>query len=59
MISEDFHVHSSFSDGKNSPEEIVEAALARGMTRLGISDHSYTSFDLPPCVPKERLAERR
>ena len=59
MTLEDFHVHSTFSDGKNTPEEIVEAALAMGMTRLGISDHSYTSFDLEPCVPKEKLAERR
>ena len=59
MILEDFHVHSDFSDGANTPEEIVEAAVARGMTRLGISDHSYTSFDLEPCVPKERLEERR
>ena len=59
MILEDFHVHSSFSDGVNPPEEIIEAAIAKGMTRLGISDHSYTSFDLEPCVPKERLEERR
>lgn len=59
MIPEDFHVHSNFSDGKSTPEEIVQAALAQGMTRLGISDHSYTSFDLCCCVPKERLAERR
>lgn len=59
MITFDLHTHSTFSDGANSPEEMVEAALARGMTCLGISDHSYTSFDLPPCVPKERLEERR
>lgn len=55
----DLHTHTSFSDGENTPEEMAAAALARGMTCLGISDHSYTSFDLPPCVPKERLEERR
>lgn len=59
MISFDLHTHSDFSDGENTPEEMVRAALAGGMTCLGISDHSYTSFDLPPCVPKERLEERR
>lgn len=55
----DLHVHSSFSDGKSTPEEIVRAAIARGMTRLGISDHSYTFFDEDYCMPKERIGEYR
>ncbi len=59
MIAFDLHTHTSFSDGADSPEEMIEAALARGLVCLGISDHSYTSFDLEPCVPKERLEERR
>ncbi len=59
MVSEDFHVHSDYSDGENTLEELAEAAVARGMTRLGISDHSFTSFDPAPCVPPERLEERR
>lgn len=59
MIAFDLHTHTTFSDGANTPEEMVEAALAQGMTCLGVSDHSYTSFDLEPCIPKERLEERR
>ena len=59
MITEDFHTHSDFSDGQDSPEAMAEAALARGMTRLGISDHSYTSFDTSYCVPREALEARR
>lgn len=55
----DLHTHTNFSDGADAPEAMIEAALARGMTCLGSSDHSYTSFDLPPCTPKERLEERR
>ena len=58
MIRWDFHVHSSFSDGADSPEALAEAALDRGLTHLGISDHSYTAFDTAYCVPRERLGER-
>lgn len=59
MIREDFHVHSCFSDGKHSPAEIAEAALDRGLARLGFSDHGYAPYDLECCVPRERLGEYR
>jgi len=36
----DFHVHSTFSDGRNTPEEIVRYALDRGFYAIGITDHS-------------------
>ena len=55
----DLHVHTSFSDGKNSPEEMVLAAISKGMKRLGISDHSYTFFDEDYCFPKARIGEYR
>lgn len=50
MIFEDFHIHSSFSDGKNTAEEIVLSAIDRGMKKIGISDHSYTEFDKSYCI---------
>ena len=37
---ENLHTHTVFSDGKNTPEEMVEAALRLGLERLGFSDHS-------------------
>lgn len=40
MIRANFHTHTTFSDGKNTPEEMVKAALSLGMTALGFSDHS-------------------
>ncbi|MBQ0083281.1 MAG: histidinol-phosphatase [Clostridiales bacterium] len=49
MILRDFHIHSSFSDGEASPEEIIKAAISAGLTHIGISDHSYTYFDEEPC----------
>jgi DNA polymerase (family 10) len=34
------HVHSTWSDGKNSIREMAEATMALGKTYLGICDHS-------------------
>ena len=50
MILSDFHVHTRYCDGKNSPEEIIIEAISRGMKKLGFSGHSYTSFDEEPCM---------
>ena len=45
MTHRDFHIHTTFSDGKCTPEELVLLALEKGMTHIGFSDHSYTPFD--------------
>ena len=55
----DLHTHTTFSDGRNSPEEMVLSAIGMGMSTLGISDHSYTSFDESYCIPRHRLEEYR
>lgn len=52
----DLHVHTTFSDGRSTPEEVVQAAVAKGMTTLGFSDHSYTPFDTRYCIPKEQIS---
>jgi len=39
-IQGDLHVHSTYSDGKNSIAEMVQAAQSQGYTYLAISDHS-------------------
>lgn len=40
MITADFHVHTCYSDGENTPEEMVLTALERGFTALGFTDHA-------------------
>lgn len=45
MITKDYHVHSDFSDGKFSPEEMVLSAISLGMTELGFSDHSTLDME--------------
>lgn len=53
MILSDFHIHTAYCDGKDSPEDIVRAAAALGMKKLGFSGHSYTPFDEEPCMSPE------
>ena len=35
-----YHTHTNYSDGKNSPEEMIKKAIEIGFTRLGFSEHS-------------------
>ncbi len=39
-----FHNHTTASDGKNSLEEMADAAMELGLQYLGIADHSKSSF---------------
>ncbi len=39
----DLHTHTTASDGKCSPDELVERAAAAGVTTLGLTDHDTTS----------------
>ena len=40
-----FHTHSVFCDGKDSPEELVLEAIRLGCPALGFSGHAHVSFD--------------
>ena len=52
-MKRDLHVHSVYSDGKNTPEEIVAAAIALGLEEIAVTDHSYTWFDESYCIKKD------
>ncbi len=51
----DLHVHTTYSDGKNTPEEVVQSAIKKGITTLGFSDHSYLPFDIEGSVTPEEI----
>lgn len=55
----DYHLHTVFCDGKNTPEEMVRAAIRLGMETLGFSAHSHTWFDESYCLPKEKIPAYR
>jgi putative hydrolase len=38
-LSQDLHTHSTFSDGKNTIEENIKAAIQAGVAILGCADH--------------------
>jgi 3',5'-nucleoside bisphosphate phosphatase len=38
----DLHTHTTYSDGTFTPTELVELAVQRGLTVLGVSDHDST-----------------
>ena len=37
----DFHSHTIYGDGRNTPEEMIQAACALGLTDFGISEHGF------------------
>jgi len=39
----DYHIHTSFSDGKNSIEECVCSAIKKGLSEIAITDHVWYS----------------
>ncbi len=53
MILRDFHTHTTFSDGKSTPEEMVISAIEKGLKSIGFSDHSYTDFDESYCMKRD------
>lgn len=45
MIKTNFHTHTTFCDGKDTPEEMVLAATHKGFSALGFSGHAYFVLD--------------
>ncbi|MGE5628853.1 MAG: PHP domain-containing protein [Solirubrobacterales bacterium] len=39
----DFHIHTSYSDGKFTPEEVIKLSLKSSMDIIGITDHDTVS----------------
>jgi len=57
MILRDLHVHTTYCDGKNSPEEMVLSAIEKNLECIGFSAHSYTFFDESYCIKKDQIKE--
>ena len=45
-----YHTHTTYCDGENTPEEIVLHAIENGFSSIGFSGHGYTPFDLRYCM---------
>jgi histidinol-phosphatase (PHP family) len=54
MIS-DLHVHTTFCDGKNTPEEMTLSAIEKGVDRLGIVCHAQLPFRADWAIKKNLI----
>lgn len=52
-----FHAHSTFCDGAETPESMVKAALSKGFTAFGISGHAGMGFEADWCMTEAGTAE--
>jgi histidinol-phosphatase (PHP family) len=56
----DYHIHTTFSDGRDSVEDCVRRAVALGLAEVGIADHlavsEATAWDLAS-MPATRLGD--
>ncbi len=41
---QNLHTHSTYCDGKNTPEEVVKTAIELGFDSIGFSGHSYMTY---------------
>ena len=41
---QNLHIHTTYADGKDSPEEIVLKAIEKGFDSIGFSEHTYMDF---------------
>ncbi|MDO4530629.1 MAG: histidinol-phosphatase [Bacillota bacterium] len=56
-----FHTHTTYCDGKESVESMIQAALDKGFVRLGFSGHVFNDFRPEDqdiwCMSMERTAQ--
>jgi DNA polymerase (family 10) len=57
-IKGDLHTHTDWSDGSDSAEKIVEAAIAKGYEYVALTDHS-ASLKIAHGLSVERVREQR
>ena len=52
LNKQNLHIHSTYADGKDTPEEIIQEAIKRGYDSIGFSEHSFMPFsDYPYQIP--------
>lgn len=53
MNVQNLHTHTSFCDGKNTVEEMINSAINKGMASIGFSGHALTPHDTSYCMSAE------
>ncbi len=47
-MKQNLHIHSTYADGKDKPEEMVKEAILKGFDSIGFSEHSYMEYSTYP-----------
>lgn len=57
---QNLHIHTTYADGKDTPEEIIVEAIDKGFDSIGFSEHTYMAFsDYPYQMTVAEMAEYR
>ena len=48
-------MHTIYSDGSATPEDMVLKGIDLGLDEIGISDHSWTFFDISYCMQEKNI----
>lgn len=51
------HGHTTYCDGKNKAEDYILSAIEKNFVSVGLSGHSYTAFDMEPCMSEKGTQE--
>ena len=55
MVHSNYHIHSNYCDGKNSLEEMVQAAIQEGLTSIGFTGHAPLPYENDWTMKKETV----
>lgn len=65
ILTADFHTHTTFSHGKNTPAENIRRAKELGLAAIGCTDHGFSHWafgikrkEVPQFIREIRAAER-
>lgn len=57
MRPQDLHTHSLFDDGKCTLEQMVQGAVGKGLSAIGLSGHSPIEHEQEWTMPEEKLPQ--
>ena len=52
---QNLHTHSTYCDGKDTPEEIILEGLKKGFNSIGFSVHAYVPHSKTVVIPLDRI----
>lgn len=58
MIFANYHTHTTFCDGRDTPEQIVQEAIRLGCPAIGFSGHSVAPYDYAGMTPEHEAQYR-